>query len=401
MTLQPDTLLHAPANTDAQVPRAASVGSLRAFSHPVAEVEGSMLRRILQQSAGSGASNVYLVAQSRPMLRINGEINTLDDHPVLTAADVQGVVGELTAGRGAGTALSEGGECLCTVAGIGRVRYVAFEDHRGPGVILRMVPARAISAEQLGLSAEVQALCQEPDGLVLVAGAPHSGRSSLLNTFIDLVNRSRADHVVSIESQITFVHESRRAFISQREGRSLADIAAAARQALHEDPDVLVLDEISSPETAQAAIEAAESGRLVFASISAPSAAAAVHAFMQMFPAEQRDRVKGALASTLRAVIAQTLLRKATGGRTVAREVLFNGPAVSALIRQGNTAQLASAMEAGKPHGMMPLTDALAALVRSGAVHIGEAYRKAVDRESLLAVLKREGVDTSIAERLA
>jgi twitching motility protein PilT len=400
MTLQPHTLPHTPMNTDSAVPRAAGPGSVRPFTHAVADAEGSLMRRILFESAATGASNVYLVAQSRPMLRIEGEISALEGHPVLSAADVQSVVAEL-AGGATGGASSDDGECQCTVAGIGRVRYVTFEDHRGPGVIFRLVSARAISAEQLGLSPEVQALCHEPDGLVLVAGAPHSGRSSLLNAFIDLVNRSRSDHVVSIESQIGFVHENRRSFVSQREGRSAAEMVAVVRRALHEDPDVLVLDEVSAPETAQAALEAAESGRLVFASIAAPSAASALNAFMQMFPAEQRDHVKGALASTLRAVIAQTLLRKAAGGRTVAREVLLNGSAVAALIRQGNTAQLASAMEAGKPHGMMPLTDALAALVRSGAVHIGEAYRKAVDRESLLAMLKREGVDTSIAERLA
>ncbi|MCA1561380.1 MAG: Flp pilus assembly complex ATPase component TadA [Acidobacteria bacterium] len=360
------------------------------------------LERTLRVAAARGASTVYVVAHSKPMIRVDGEISPLESEPVMTAPDVERLLMDLSPPPGRDPAQSDSVEWMCDVPDVGRVRCVTFRDHRGPGVIFRMVPPRAISADQLGLSAEVQALAAQPDGLVLVAGARASGKSTLLSAFVDLINRTRSDHVITIESQVDFVHESRRSFVSQREVRGASEAAAAAiRSALREDPDVLVIEDLRTPEITSVALAAAESGRLVFGSVPAVSTVAAVERILEMLPPDRRSQSQTTLAGALRGVVAQVLLRKVRGGRIAAREVLLNTAAVAGLIMEGKTFQLPVALDSGRRHGMMPLNDSLASLVREGTIHASEAYRKALDRDGLLAALKREGVDTSFAERLA
>jgi twitching motility protein PilT len=364
-----------------------------------AEPTHPAIQRTLRIAAERGASAVHLSTQARPMLRVSGEFTVLEDEPVLAVADIERLVNDLAPPDRQAGGLSE---WMSDLPDVGRVRCVPFRDHRGPGVILRMVPLRSISADQLGLSPEIRDLCAQTDGLVLVAGSRASGKSTLLNGLVDLINRSRSDYVITIESQIGFVHEPRRSVVSQREiGGETANATSAVRSALLEDPDVLALDDLQSPEIVALALEAVESGRLVFASVPASSSVAAVERVIELFPVAQRSAVQASLATALRAVIAQVLLRKASGGRTVAREVLLNTPAVSAIIQSGRTADLAAALDAGRGHGMLPLTESLAGLVREGTVHVAEAYRKALDRTALLAQLRRDGFDTSFAERLA
>ena len=293
-------------------------------------------------------------------------------------------------------------EWICDMADVGRVRCLSFFDHRGPGVIFRMLPPRAISAEQLGLSKEVQALSAVPDGLVLVAGPRGSDLSTLVAAFVDLVNRTRSEHVVTIETQILFLHEPKRSFVSQREVRGQGDeIAAAVWAAMREDPDVLVIEELASAETVAAAVEAAQGGRLVFAGLRAPAAGPAIERLIEQTPAERRTQLRSAIASTLRGVVAQAMLRKRGGGRVAARELLLNTPAVASLIAEGKLFQIQAALQSGRKLGMTPLNDALASLVRSGLVDPTEAYRHAVERDALVAQLRRDGLDTSFVERLA
>jgi twitching motility protein PilT len=369
---------------------------------PFTPSEDAALMRTLRVAASRGAATVYVVAQSKPMIRVDGDIVPLDSEPVLAAADVDRLVLELVPPRRR-DALQHGTlEWLCDIPEIGRVRCVTFRDHRGPGVLFRMIPPRAISADQLALTPEVQALCQQSDGLVLVAGARASGKSTLLNAFVDLINRTRSDHVITVESQIGFVHESRKSFISQRETRGDAELAASiVRAALREDPDVMMIEELKSAELVSAALDAAESGRLVLASVPAASTVSALERVIELLPAERRVKGRTALATSLRGVVAQLLLRRATGGRIAAREILLNTPAVSSLVLEGKLFQLPVALDAGRKLGMIPLTDSLAAHVREGAVNAGEAYRKALDRAALIAALKRDGVDTSFADRMA
>jgi twitching motility protein PilT len=364
-------------------------------------VDDQTLLQMLRVAAERAASTMYVVAQSRPMIRVDGEIGALDAEPVLSASDIERLIAALAPQRP--EAPSDAPiEWISEVPEVGRVRCVTFRDHRGPGIIFRMISAKSISADHLNLSAELRDLAAQADGLIVVSGVRGSGKSTLLNSFVDLINRTRSDHVITIETEIGYAHESRRSFISQRDfSDNPAGAGHAALAALKEDPDVLVIEDLHSPESVQAALEAAESGRLVFASITAPSSADAIDAIVEMFPAGQRAGIRATLSRTLRAVVSQMLLRKAAGGRVTARELLLNSPAVAQSIRDGKSSEVAAAVEAGGRHGMVSMNDALVALVRGGTVHSAEAYRRAPDRTALLGCLAREGMDTSFAERLA
>jgi twitching motility protein PilT len=355
------------------------------------------LQRLLRLAAARGAGTVYVVANTAPLVRIDGEFSTLEGEPTLSAAFVDRLLSEVApSARGASPSV----EWLIDVPEIGRVRCVAFRDHRGPGVIFRMVPARAISADQLGLSAEVQALCSEADGLILVTGGRGSGKSTLLTSFVDLINRTRSDHIITTESQIDFVHEHKRSFISQREVRGEDAMVSALRAACREEPDVLIVEDLRTQELAALALDAAESGRLVFASVPGLSTPSALERLIEMFPAERREKVQASLAGTLRGIVSQVLLRKLRGGRVAAREVLINTPAVAGLIVEGKTFQLPAALENGRAAGMISFAESLASLVREGTVHPAHAHRKAPNRDQFVAALRRSGVDTAVAERL-
>jgi twitching motility protein PilT len=405
--IEPDPVVAAKAD-DALDQRPANVLPLSRYTikpdQPAAEARPAAalpLDRVLRIAAARGAATVYVIAQSAPMIRVDGEISALDGETPWTSADIDRLVMDLAPARVRDGGQASG-EWVTDVPDVGRVRCVTFRDHRGPGVIFRMIPPRAISAEQLGLSVEIQALCSQSDGLVLVTGARASGKSTLLSAFVDVINRTRSDHVITIEPQIGFVHESRRSYVSQREVRGDSErMASAVRSAFREDPDVLMIEDLRTHEIVALALEAAESGRLVFGSIPASSTVAAIDRLIELFPAERRAQAQTSLAGSLRGVISQVLLRKARGGRVAAREVLLNTPAVAGLIMEGKTFQLPVALDSGRRQGMTPLADSLAALVRDGTVQPAEAYRKAQDREALLTILRREGVDTSFVERLA
>lgn len=361
------------------------------------------LERLLRLAAARGASALYLTTQLPPALRVDGEIHILGGEPPLAAGDVEAAVIEMlpdgAADRGR---RAEGAEWIRDLPDLGRVRCTTFRDYRGPGLLLRMISARAASAEQLGLSREIQALATEPEGLVIVTGPRGSGKSTLTAALVDLINRQRADYVVTLERQIRLVHESRQSLISQREVRGHGDeVAAAARAALRENPDALVIEDLRTADTLQAALDAAGAGLLVVASLTAPGTAAAVERLVDLAPADRRGPTQAVLAETLRGVVAQVLLRKTAGGRLAARELLLNTPAVAALIAEGRFAQLPRAIDSGRRAGMFPLNDALVAAVQAGAVDVREAYRKAADRQGLLAQLRRDGIDTVLVERLA
>jgi twitching motility protein PilT len=238
--------------------------------------------------------------------------------------------------------------------------------------------------------------------VVLVAGPPASGKSTLLSALVDLVNRQRAEFVITLERQIRLVHDNKSALVSQREVRGGADDAlAAARLALREGPDVLVIDDLISPQMVPLIMTAAAEGLLVFVSIAAPSTSEAVQRFIELAPPETRGAVQAALAESFRGAVAQTLLKKTGGGLIAVREVLLATEPVTRAISEGQLAQLPHALEGGRKHGMVSFADTLVDYVRSGSVDVREAFRKAPDRDRLLAGLKREQIDTSLVERLA
>jgi twitching motility protein PilT len=370
---------------------------------PLAEQELAGLDRLLRLAAARGASTLYLSSASRPSVRVDGEVQTLDGAPVLGPNDVESLLLTLMPERNA-EALRTGGasEWICDLPDVGRVRCMSFRDHRGPGGVFRMMPVRAVTVEQLGLSREIQALAIEPEGLVLVAGPRSSGKRTLLSALVDLVNRVRHDHVITIEKEINVVHERNGSFISQREVHGGSDeLLAVVRAALRENPDVLVLEELRSAAVMDVALDAASSGQLVIGGLPAPNATGAIDRIIDLYAPECRRQVQLSLAQNLRGVVSQVLLRKTGGGRLAAREVLINTPAVRSILAEGKTSQLPLAIEGGRAHGMVPLNDWLVGYVQSGAVDVREAYRRAVDRAGFLALLKRQGLDTSAIERFA
>jgi twitching motility protein PilT len=359
--------------------------------------------RLLRIAAARGASTLYLTSQARPSIRVDGEIGPIEGESALSEGDVETLILDMIPERNREALRSQAGtEWMCDVPEVGRIRCVTFRDHRGAGGIFRMIPARAISAEQLGLSREIQGLCAEADGLVLVAGQRSSGKSTLISAFVDLINRTRSDHVITIENQIKFVHENRGSLVSQREVRGdRNELLSVARAALRENPDVLVVEDFGSPEIVTLALEAAQSGHLVIGAVTAHTATDAVDRIIDQTPPERRAKVQLGLAENLRGIVAQVLLRKTGGGRVAAREVLLNTSAVANLIAEGKTSQLPMAIDSGRKHGMVALNDALVAFVQSGIVDSREAYRQAADQQSFLALLERQGIDTSFVERLA
>ncbi len=364
---------------------------------PVPTVRGEGLPHLLQVAAAQGASVLYVAVQAKPSLRVDGEIRVLDQETPLSEPLLEAGLRAILPN---GATVAVGEIETCDVAGVGRVQCLSFRDHRGLGAMFKMLPARAISSEQMGLGAPIQALCTETEGLVLVAGARGAGKSTLVAALVDQMNRTRRDHVVTVEQQIQFVHENRQSFVSQREARDEEEFAAAVRAALREGPDVLVIDQVASPEAATFALHAAANGHLVIASITSPTTTTAVSRFMEFF-GEERAQARLTLGEHLRGVITQTLLRKTGGGRAAAREVLVNVPSVAALIADGQFDQLSSVLNGGRRVGMVPFNDALLALVQSGALDVREAYRKSPDQQELVSQLNRAGVDTTFAERLA
>jgi twitching motility protein PilT len=342
-------------------------------------------------------------SESRPWIRIEGDLRQLDGEPPMSRADIERSILEIapdsqheSIGKG------EPADWISEFIELGRVRCTTFADHRGPGVLLRMTAAKAATAEQLGLSRDVQALATESQGLVLVAGPRSGGKTTLLSALVDVVNRQRAEFVITLERQVRLVHDSKAALISQREVRGGSDEALTAiKAALRENPDVLVVDDLASPQVVPLLLTAASEGLLVLASITSSSTSEAVARFIELVPAETRKAAETAMGDAFRGAVGQTLLKKTTGGYAAAREVMLGTAAVTRAISEGQLGRLPLVFDSERHHGMVSLTDSLADYVAASTVDVREAFRKAPDRQGLLDRLKRDGIDTSSVERLA
>jgi len=284
--------------------------------------------------------------------------------------------------------------------GIARFRANALKDRRGPAAVFRQIPATVVTVEQMGISPEVQKLCQLNKGLVLVTGPTGSGKSTTLCALIDLVNRSRSDHVITIEDPIEFVHPNKKCIITQRQvGVHTGSFKSALRAALREDPDIILVGELRDLETVSIAIETAETGHLVFGTLHTTTAAGTIDRIIDQFPADRQSQIRVMLAESLKGVISQTLCKKVGGGRVAAREVLLSITAVTNLIREGKTFQIPTVMQTSKRLGMVTLNDALLELVDGGLIEPSEGYTKAVDKTMFLGALKARGLNTSFAEQ--
>lgn len=281
--------------------------------------------------------------------------------------------------------------------GVARFRANVFMDRKGCGGVFRLIPHKILTAEELGLSNAILNLCNLTKGLVVVTGPTGSGKSTTLCAMIDYINRSRDDHIITIEDPIEFVHENKKCLINQREVFTHTDsFRDALRAALREDPDILLVGEMRDLETISIAIETAETGHLVFGTLHTTTAASTVDRIIDQFPTDRQAQIRVMLSESLRGVIAQTLLKKRGGGRIAALEVLIITPAISNLIREGKTFQIASSMQTGKGIGMVSLNDALLEHVQRGIVDPEEAYMKSVDKMGFEALLKRNNFAMNI-----
>jgi twitching motility protein PilT len=265
-------------------------------------------------------------------------------------------------------------------------------DRKGMGAVFRLIPSRILTAEELGLSKSIMDLCSLSKGLVVVTGPTGSGKSTTLCAMIDAINKTREDHIITIEDPIEFVHENKKCLVNQREVHTHTDsFKDALRAALREDPDILLVGEMRDLETISIAIETAETGHLVFGTLHTTTAASTVDRIIDQFPADRQQQIRVMLSESLKGVIAQTLLPKKGGGRIAALEVLIVTPAISNLIREGKTFQIPSAMQTGKNLGMVMLNDALFEHVAAGRVEPRDAYIKAVDKAGFETQLQRAG----------
>jgi twitching motility protein PilT len=234
---------------------------------------------------------------------------------------------------------------------------------------------------------------------VLVTGPTGSGKSTTLCALVDLVNRARTDHIITIEDPIEFVHPNKKCIITQRQvGVHTKSFKSALRAALREDPDIILVGELRDLETVSIAIETAETGHLVFGTLHTTTAASTVDRLIDQFPADRQEQIRQMLAESLKGVISQVLCRKIGGGRVAAREILLSMPSVANLIREGKTFQIPSIMQTSRRLGMVTLNDALLELVDAKQIEPKEAYLKAVDKTSLVAALKQRGRDVGFAE---
>ncbi len=346
---------------------------------------------ILAAVYGAGGSDLHLTAGLRPMMRKDGDMGGIPGFlDVLSGETIQKWLMEVAPEKARGQYTSthdvDYGYALGDVA---RFRVNAFQDRRGVCGVLRVIPAQVRTADDLNLPLAIRQMCTLQKGLVVVTGPTGSGKSTTLAAMLDLVNRTRPDHVITIEDPVEFVHESIRCLIHQREVHSdTMSFAAALRAALREDPDVILLGELRDLETVAIAIETAETGHLVFGTLHTNTAVSTVDRIIDQFPADRQNQVRAMLSDSLKGVVAQTLCKKVGGGRVAALEVLVALPSVANLIREGKTFQLPSIMQTGKAQGMQTMNDALLQLVREGQVTPEEAIKRAVHRSELTAMIQ-------------
>ncbi|MFA5161729.1 MAG: type IV pilus twitching motility protein PilT [Elusimicrobiales bacterium] len=344
------------------------------------------LQTILKAGAASGASDIMLVSGRPPMARVNGQVLPMAGASPLSADECKaliysGIFETLRARFEAEWEL----DYSFTIAGVSRFRVNVLAQRTGLSAVYRVIPAHIPSPEEIGLTAEMSALTDLPNGLVIVTGPTGSGKSTTLACLVELINRKYRKSIITIEDPVEYVYEPKNCVIMQREvGQHTKSFKEALRRALRQAPDVIMVGEMRDLETMQLAISAAETGHLCFATLHTQDCASTVDRVIDVFPPGQQEQVRTQLALTLRAVVAQILLPSADGnGRLAAREFMANTNAVSSLIRENKAHMIYSALETGKKFGMMTMDQNLAALVVQGRIRAEQALLKAQSPETL------------------
>ena len=353
---------------------------------------------LLRGLVAAGGSDLHLRSGQPPIHRVSGGLAKLDQ-PALTPDRLDGMLATIMPEAARREFLESGdADWAYEIEDLARFRCNAGRERGGPMAVFRVIPSVIPTVDEMGITPEVQALCHLSKGLVLVTGPTGSGKSTTLAALVDLVNRTRNEHLITIEDPVEFVHPSKQCLVTQRQvGLHTRGFKQALRAALREDPDIVLVGEMRDLETVSIALETAETGHLVFGTLHTTTAASTVDRIIDQFPADRQAQVRTMLAESLRGVIAQVLCRKVGGGRVAAREILLVTPAIQNLIREGKTFQIPSVMQTGRKLGMVTLHDALLELVEQGKIEPKEAWTKAVDKSAMLTALKAKRHDTSFA----
>ncbi len=337
-----------------------------------------------------GASDLHLTSGQPPALRIRGEIERIK-YKILDNDDLRGMLYEIAPEQKI-KVFEESGDIDFgyEIPGLARYRANFFMQKNGVGAVFREIPSAIMTADQLGLPEVVSKLATLPRGLVLVTGPTGSGKSTTLAAIVDVANRARKDHIITVEDPIEFVHQSQGCIVNHREvGVHTDSFSTALRGALREDPDIILVGEMRDLETISLAVEAASTGHLVFSTLHTSSAYKTVDRVIEVFPSSEQPLIRSTLSDGLRAVVAQTLFKRIDRkGRVVALEILIANPAVRNLIREGKTHQIPSMIQTGKKYGMILLDDSIMNLYTKGMVSAEEAYAKANDKGRFRPLLK-------------
>ena len=345
------------------------------------------LKLMFQQKA----SDLHLTSGSPPIMRHHGEMEKIKFRE-LTHADMQALMYEImTPLQKEKFEADKDIDFAYEVPEVARFRVNVFMQRKGMGAVLRTIPTKILSVDDLGIPEGVRNFCKLNKGLVLVTGPTGSGKSTTLAAMIDLINSTKPDHILTIEDPIEFVHPNKMSLVNQREiGTNTKNFASALRAALREDPDCILVGEMRDLETISLGISAAETGHLVFGTLHTNSAAKTVDRIINAFPADEQEQIRAMLGETLRGVVAQQLLRKADGqGRVAALEVMVGTPAVGNMIREGKTHQIPSMMQTGKKDGMMMMDQAILDYLMKKVVTPEEAYAKSHDKAQFNQYLQK------------
>lgn len=341
------------------------------------------------------ASDLHLSANHPPYLRLHGDMTPMPEYGVLSSDQIHEILKAIMPeGNREEFARNHDTDFAYPYSEHARFRVNMFMDRLGVGAVLRTIPATIPTSEDLNLPKVIREFCKLSKGLVVVTGPTGSGKSTTLAAMIDLINRQRNEHIITIEDPIEFVHQPIRCLINQREvHRHTKSFSAALRAALREDPDIVLVGEMRDLETIEIAIETAETGHLVFGTLHTNTAPTTVNRIIDKFPADRQNQIRTMLADSLRGVIAQTLCRRSDGkGRVAAFEILISTTAIAANIREGKTYQIASAMQTGRAAGMVNFNDSLIELAKTGQITPEEAYLRAVEKADMRKMLEAENL---------
>jgi twitching motility protein PilT len=348
------------------------------------------LRALLQEMIEREASDLHLTAGERPKLRIDGEITDCSAEEVLAPKDtLQLAYSVLTEQQKKRFELDDELDFSFGIQNLARFRGNIFKQRGCVAMVLRMIPFSVRTLDDLGLPPIAVKLAERPRGLILVTGATGSGKSTTLAAMLDMINRTRRGHIITVEDPIEFIHRHQSCLVNQREiGTDTKSFAAALKYALREDPDIILVGEMRDLETIAAALTIAETGHLVLATLHTNSAAESINRIIDVFPSSQQPQVRAQLAFVLEGVVTQALLQRAKGkGRILACEIMVATPAVRALIRDDKVHQIYSALQAGKKHGMQTMVDSLYQLYMNREVTREECLRVAGDGNEFLRAI--------------